>query len=265
MAIIDQNGILAGALPPYSLNKNGPATVVGRFMSLFYSAGMPGAAVAPTPGISGAALTTYAGQIPFTNPASGETRLTLAACAANVAGTLFIFDRLWHNSGISATLTTAQTINSVAWPARDRNGSTNGDGIQMALEVSGVMGAGTPTCTLSYTDSAGNAGNTSVSPALPSAMTAGSMILLPLAAGDVGVRSVQTLQWSATMISGTIHLVAVRQLAMIPVLAGGLMGALNALQMGFPKLYDNTVPFLVWLPATTTAPTIFGMIGESQG
>jgi hypothetical protein len=32
-----------------------------------------------------------------------------------------------------------------------------------------------------------------------------------------------------------------------------------------PRLYDNTVPFLVFLPSTTTAPTISGQLIVTQG
>jgi hypothetical protein len=265
MAINDQNGILAGARPLEQIQKNGPATTIGRLVSLLYSAGMPGAGVAPSPGVAGAALTSYAGQVPFTNPQSGETRLVQAGFCANVAGTVLICDRLWHNSGLSATLTTSQTVNSVALPARDKTASINGDGVQIGLEVSTVMGAGTPTVTLGYTNSAAASGRSSVSAALPSAMAAGSFIPLPLAAGDTGVKSIEALTLSASMTSGAFHLVAYKVLGMIPLPVAGVAAMLNAIQLGFPRLADNTVPFLLWLPATATAPVLLGSFGISQG
>ena len=265
MAITTRDQALAGFRPPEDILKIGSATVVGRHYSPFYVSGRPGAAVAPSPGIAGAALTTYAGQIPWTNPASGNSYLARFAGACNVTGTLLLCDRLWHNSGITVTSTSAQTVNSVTWPARDANGSTNGHGVLIGAEVSTVMGAGTPTWTLGYTNSAGTAGRSIVTAAQSATMAVGSFIPIPLAAGDVGVRSIQTWQQSATMTSGVYHLIAYRILARLPIMLANVDNALDAISSGFVRLYDNTVPFLLWLPSTTTGPTLSGQMIVTQG
>ena len=265
MAIVTLDAALAGMRPPDDFLKIGAATVVGRHYSPFYVAGLPGAAVAPTPGLAGAALTTYAGQIPWTNPASGNSYLARFAATCNVLGTLLLCDRLWHNSGIVVTAATSQTINSVQWPSRDRNGTTNGDNILIGAEVSTVMGAGTPTWTMGYTNQAGTTGRSIVTGAQPATMVPGSFIPIQLAAGDTGVRSIQTWQQSATMTSGVYHLVAYRILARVPVVLANSDAVVDALTGGFVRLYDNTVPFLLWLPATTTAPTLQGQLIVSQG
>lgn len=265
MAITTRDGALAGMRPPEDILKVGAATVVGRHYSPFYVAGRPGAAVAASPGIAGAALTTYAGQIPWTNPGAGNSYLARLSGSCNVLGTLMLCDRLWHNSGVNVTLTTAQTVNSVTWPARDANGSTNGHGVLIGAEVSTVMGAGTPTWTLGYTNSAGTAGRSIVTAAQAATMAVGSFIPIQLAAGDVGVRSIQTWTQSATMTSGVYHLVAYRVLARLPIPTANLDAALDAISGGFARLYNDTVPFLLWLPATTTAPTLQGQLIVTQG
>lgn len=259
------DAIAAGAQPPQDILKVGAATVAGRFYSPFYVAGRPGAAAANSSGLSGAALTTYAGQLPFTNPVSGETRLNRFGGSCNVAGTLVLCDRLWHNSGITVTSTASQSINSVAWPARDRNGSTNGEGVMIGVEVSTVMGAGTPTWTMGYTSAAGTSGRSIVTAAQAATMAVGSFIPIPLAAGDTGVRSLQTWQQSATMTSGVYRLVAYRVLARVPLPYPNVAAYVDAISSGFVKLHDNTVPFLLWLPSTTTAPTINGDFSVTQG
>ena len=259
------DAIAAGAQPPQEILKVGAATVAGRFYSPFYVAGRPGAAVAPTPGLSGAALTSYAGQLPFTTPVSGESRLARFAASCNTPGMLLLCDRLWHNSGIVVTVNTSQTINSVAWPARDRAGTTDGDGVMIGVEVSTVMGAGTPTWTMGYTNAAGASGHTIVTAAQAATMAVGSFVPLQLAAGDTGVRSIQTWQQSATMTSGAYHLVAYRVLARLPIPLPNIGFALDAISSAFPRLYDDTVPFLLWLPSTTTAPTITGDFTVTQG
>jgi hypothetical protein len=137
MAITTLDGAIAGMQPPEDFIKVATlAEAVGVYHSLFYMPGRPGAAVAPSSGLAGSALTTYAGQIPFINPVSGNTYLARLQASASLSGCLILADRLWHNSGIVVTTATAQTINSVAWPARDSAGTTNGENILIGIEVS---------------------------------------------------------------------------------------------------------------------------------
>lgn len=76
MAITSLDLALAGERPLEFFSKAASGnTVAGRPFSPFYTAGVPGAAVAPTPGLSGAALTSYDGQIPVP-AASGNTHLS---------------------------------------------------------------------------------------------------------------------------------------------------------------------------------------------
>lgn len=267
MAITTLDGALAGMQYPRTFAKAVTGTMVaGRPHSLFYLAGAPGAAVAPTPGLAGAALTSYAGQIPFTNPVSGNTYLARFQGQATIAGTLVLADRLWHNSGLVVTTTTAQTVNSAAWPARDVNASTNGDGVRIGLEVSTATGAGAATPTISYTDESGNAGSTgSMEVAYAASSVAGTFYPFTLAAGDTGVRSIQTCTLGVSMTSGTIHLVAYRELARLELTSANIPNAIDALTSGFPRLYDNTVPFIFFIPSTTTTSNISGSVVYTQG
>jgi hypothetical protein len=267
MAITTLDGALAGMQFPRNFIKAVTGTLVaGRPHSTFYLAGQPGAAVAPTPGLAGAALTTYSGQIPFSNPVSGNTYLGRFAGQATQAGRLLLLDRLWHNSGITITSTSAQTINSVAWPARDVAGTTNGDGVYIGVEVSTATGSGTPTLTINYTNQSGTAGKTATNVISTVASSiAGTFYPIGLAAGDTGVRSVQTFTLSATWTSGTIHLVAYRMLASLELTGANIPNAVDALTSGFPRLYDNTVPFIVFVPNTTTTSNISAQIVWTQG
>lgn len=262
------DGVL-GVKPLEMFYKAASSTLVaGRAWTPFYAAGIPGPAVAPSPGVAGAALTSYAGQIQFPAAVGGET-IHLAkfhGLAAGQAGSLWLCDRLWHNSGLSVTLTTSQTVNSATWPARDENESTNGEGILVAVEVSAGMGAGTPTLTLGYTNQAGTSGktaNTVITPVGASAVV-GTMHVFALAAGDTGVRSIQTYQSSATMTSGTIHLVAFRILEQIDLPASGVPDGVNLLTSGLKRCWDNTVPFLIFMPSTTTSTQLIGTVGFSR-
>jgi len=267
MAITTLDLALAGMKPPSFFSKAVTGTMVaGRPFSPFYLAGVPGAAAAPTPGLAGAALTSYAGQVPIP-AASGNTHLArFSGVSSAQAGMLLLCDRLWHNSGFTITSTGAQTINSAAWPARDMNGSTNGVGVILGVEISGATGAGTPTITVSYTNDANTSGKTATnSVATVATSAAGTFYPIGLAAGDTGVRSVQTLTLSATWTSGTMHLVAYRVLATLELPAAGIPNAVDALTSGMPRCYDTTVPFLIYIPQTTTTTQLSGSAVFTQG
>ena len=267
MAITTVDGAIAGARPPEEILKNGATMeAAGVMHSLFYTAGRPGAAVAPSPGLNGAALTTYAGQIPWTNPGAGNSYMFRVEASATLAGRLSIYDRLWHNSGLVVTTTTAQAITPVAIPARDINGATNGDGVMMAIEVStATTNAGAVTnMTASYTNQAGTAGRTATVTSFPATAAAGTFVLFNLQAGDTGVRSVQSVTLGTSLAAGAVHIVLCRLLIGMPVPAN-LGNDRDVVTSGFIRHYDNTVPFLVWLPSATTAIVLNGSYQITQG
>lgn len=268
MTIASLDQALAGMqIPQFFYKALGGTMVAGRPHSYFFIGGIPGAAAAPTPGLAGAALTTYAGQITFPSIGGGLTRYLARFCgAASVGGTLLLCDRLWHNSGFTITSTGAQTVNSVAWPARDANGATTGAQVLVGVEVSTTVGSGTPTLTLGYTGVVNGASQSSTGLVTSgSGSIAGTFYPIALTAGETGVASIQNFTLSATWTSGTIHLVAYRVLAALDLSTafGGV--AMDPITGGFPQLFANTVPFLVFVPSTTTTSSILGQIGYSDG
>lgn len=267
MPITSVDLALAGMKPPQFFSKALSWTLVaGRPFTPFYIAGIPGAAAAPAPGISGAALTSYAGQIPI--PAAfGNTHLArFSGVSSAQPGILMLCDRLWHNSGINVTATSAQTINSVAWPARDINGSIDGEGVYIGLEVVAATGAGTSVISISYTNSAGVANRVGAAiDAYAASSSVGTFYRLGLAAGDTGVRSIQSFTSTVSMTSGAVSLVAYRVLAQIEIPAAGIPNAVDALTSGLPRLYDGTVPFLLFIPQTTTPTMLTGGVVFTQG
>lgn len=267
MAITTLDGVLAGMQQPQEILKVGTATVAGRHLSLFYTAGRPGTATAPTPGMSGVSISnTLTGVIPFVNPDPSENAyLGRFSAGANVAGTLILCDRLWHNSGIVVTVNTAQTINSVVLPPRDLNGASSGESVMIGLEVRTVMGAGTPTMTMTYTNSDGTPNRTITTGAFPTTLPANSFIPIELMTGDTGVQSIQTWTQSATMTSGAYHLVAYRQLARLDITAAGIGNSIDAITSGFPRFFSGASLFMLWLPSTTTAPTVSGQLIYTHG
>lgn len=265
MSIITLDEVIEGMQPLNPIIKVGVTMeAIGLSNSHFYSAGSPGAAVAPSPGVNGAALTTYAGQIPFTNPVSGNSYLASVVIGASQACTILVCDRLWHNSGLSVTSTSSQGITSPTWPARDRDGTTNGAGLLCGIEWSAAGGSGVPVVTLGYTNQNGTSGRTATITAVTTPLV-GTFERFGLQAGDTGIRSIQSYQANATRTSGTFHLVVYRVLAVITLPLANVAGVIDAITGGFPRLYDNTVPFLIQIPSATTATTISGALTVSQG
>lgn len=276
MAITTVDGALAGMQPPRFFSKGVTATLVaGRPASLWALGGAPGAGSFDNT-LNGVTLSSTSalvnGQIPHYNPASGNAYLARFAAKANQAGVVMLMDRLWHNGGFTITSTAAQNITSPTWPSRcptsgtDDTPATTGHGVYLAVEVSAATGAGTPTITISYTNQDGTAGRTATNIIATVASSAiGAVYFIGLQAGDTGVRSVQSLTLSATWTSGTINLVAYRYLTEVTVPAAFVAGEVDVLTGGRPRIYDGTVPWLVFQPNTTTAANISGVYQETHG
>lgn len=266
MSINTLDGVIAGLQYPRWIAKAATATLVaGRPASLWSLGGSPGAGSFDTT-LNGVVLSAPVnGQIPFTNPASGNAYLARFQAQATIAGTLLLLDRLWHNGGYTITSTSAQNSTTPTFPARDAAGSTNGEGVLLAVEISAATGAGTPTITINYTNSAGTASRsaTNINATLASSAI-GAFYPIGLQAGDLGVRSVQ-MTLSATWTSGTMNLVACRVLAALELTAAQVPNAIDAITGGFPRLFNDSVPFLVFIPSTTTASNISGQIVYAHG
>lgn len=274
MAVNSLDSIVSGLsrTVPFQI-VNAVAAPATTLFNPHYKPGLGGGMAAPSSGMAGAALTAITGQIPFVNPTGGdETRLTdFFHAQYSSSGQLLaiLVDRLWDQSGIVVTTTTAQTINSAAWPARDLNGSTDGEGVYIALEVSGVTTAANTLMTISYTNSAGTSGRTSAaitgSTGLPASAPIGTLVFFPLAAGDTGVRSVQSITLNASLTAGTVHLVAFRPITLMFNLNANPDGILSGLQLGLPKLYDNSV-LQVWTRHSGSVSAGFiGYVRLTQG
>lgn len=265
MTITTLDGAIAGFQLPQPFHKVGTTMeAAGVPHTFWYTAGRPGAATANAAGVNGQAVSApYAGQIPRNDPGSGNAHLARLSATASVSGSLLLIDRLWENSGLSVTSTSAQAITPATLPARDLNGSTNGEAVMAAIEWSAAGGAGTPTVTLTYTDQSGNTGATGtfVGQTTPAA---GTFEIFSLAAGDTGIRAPTSFIQSATRTSGTMHLVLFRILAQVDVV-GGIGGAIDVLTSGMPRIYDDSVLQLVWLPNATTAFALMGTYIETQG
>lgn len=268
MAITTLDGVIAGLQMPRALAKTGGTMASAGGMRAYtpwYANGNPGAATANSVGVDGAAVSgAVSGAIPRSNPVSGNAYIANMSFQATQPGQLWIIDRLWHNSGLSATLTSAQAISPAALPARDLNASTNGAGVFAGIEWSATGGAGTPTVTLSYTNQSGTAGQTATLSAVTTP-PAGTMEIFTLAAGDTGIRSVQSYTSNATRTSGTFHLVLFRVVATVSLSGTNVGNDKDAITLGLPRVYDDSVLQMLWFNSSTAAANFSGLYQEAHG
>jgi hypothetical protein len=274
MAITSVAGISSGLRPPVYIYKNSNATSNGgamEFITSWYSTGYPPPATAYTGGLAGQALTSSTASIPFNNPISGDSYIARVGRLGNHTGNVvnqMLIDRMWENSGLNRTLTTAQTLTSATWPARDLDQSTNGRGVYIALEFSAGVSGGTtaPAITMGYTNSAGVSGRTGTTFASRLNPPSGQFIIIPLQAGDVGVRSVQSITFSVSWgTSGVLHLVAFRPIVVCSsVINVGRDTLEDAVSLAMPRLFNNTVLQTVTM-AFNAADNIMGEVQITQG
>lgn len=259
-AITSMDNLVAALRSPLSLYKASVANAIaGQYQSLWTAAGFPSAGATPTAGAGAINNSATQGALAIPSLASGESLyLAKVNLGMATAGMLTIYDRLVTTSGLSGTVTTAQAINSVAM---DRY--ADGYGIEAFLEFYGAVGATASIPTVSYTNSDGTAGRTSVLPSIASANVGRMFPILPQA-GDKGIRSIQSVTLSAsTTGAGNFGVTFMQRLADIPVILGNTGIIVDAFGLGLPKLadYGNPQPCIAFSVFCTTTST--GVINGS--
>lgn len=241
------------------------AHTAGLWYSLFRGGGNPPADTilgtgtnlafqALTDATAGAAGIPHGGNV-------GGYKVLLNAAAQTAAATtapcvLMLVDLLGFYPVTTVTTTGAQTLNNTVTLPR----YTDGAGVQAFITPSTVMGAATPNISLSYTNSAGTAGR--ATPAtLPIGNTAAAVTsivhsgtgtgkygpFIPLAAGDAGIRSVQSINLSASYVSGVLNLVLCKPLMTLPITTLGVTAERDLVNQfaSMPRIYDGAC--LAWL------------------
>ena len=240
----------------------------------FKDTGRPGAFSLGTPGLNGTVTDCSVvgtagtggalslGTPLFTNASSGSLYLAEAKLTSAVVGTFMLIDVLWYNTGLVVTTTTAQTTTSATLPARDVNGSTNGEGVELALltTTANTNAAAIATTTASYTDSDGNAGNTATFFALagfqaPVSPVIGTWMPFNFATSDRGIRALASITLGTSYVAGALSAVLYRPIAVVGVTTANV--ATTVVPTTATRLYDGSC--LAWvaigLPATT-APAL---------
>lgn len=244
--------------------KYGPAAKAnGVWTRLWASSGMPGAGGEPS-ATPGDAFTNVAGSINFPNQSPDHKHFFTFGGVATQDCVLMVYDRLTGVGGVSIATTGNKTIDTVALP---RYAGTDALGVQVWIEVTTAVSAGTPAITLnSYTAQDGTTGRSGAALTLSATPTAHAMYQLPLQSGDLGVRSVETINVGVAGTSGVVNVVLVKPLVQIPLIASqwnevSLVSQLHSL----PRVYDGASLGFAFLASTTTAPNFWGCVRLGYG
>lgn len=180
-----------------------------------WSTALPTNGTVPTSAVALDNTSTGAPELPNVS----GSRLTLFAASSSARfvgsqGTMLLFDRLTHSGGLAANISTEQTTN-LPTPALTRY--TSGEGVIPALVLYAGIGSTATTFSIKYTNQGGT--NNQVSPLMPiggSNYDANRRIFfIPLAAGDTGVRSVESVTLTATTgTAGNLGIILLKPLFM---------------------------------------------------
>lgn len=256
------NDLINAAWYQSIIQKASITSVAGFHYSLLTSVGMPAAGSVPATGAGTSCTNTTAGslQVPSALSAGENLFLGQVSLGMQTVGTLILYDRLWHTSGLNGTLTTAQTVGTGSLPRY-----ATGDRVELWLEWYTATGATITNVTASFTNQAGTSGLTTTSLALPASVPANRMYQLPLPSGSTGVRSCESVTLSAsTATAGNFGVTLLRRLAVIPVQIAGAGQNFDFFQLGKLNLASSTatLPSLWFMivPSTTTTGLISGQV-----
>lgn len=229
------------------------ATIAGRTYDLFTTIAPAG--VAPTAAVVPTNATT--GALSIQNGGTGDLNILASRFAGLYPGNYMICDRLSHQGGLSAIVTGAVTTNL---PTAALTRYTSGVGVMIGITIYTVIGTTGTTITASYTNQAGAAAQTT--PLVVFGGTgfreAGRMIMLPLAAGDTGVQSVQSITVAAsTGTAGNFGVTLFKPLYTIisPDISGSMSGDFVSGYSfgGIPTVLDNACLFAMCISASVNA------------
>jgi len=239
--------------------------IAGRAASLWTYDGVPASGATPTSGAIPDKTTT--GAIPFTAATGGRDKwLIQAAFSSLVAGQWILYDRLFHIGGLSGASTSAQSVQgSPASPALTRN--TGGDGNIAFYEIYSAIGTTSTTLTMNYVDQDGNSASSNINIGGTGFREVTRAQRIPLAAGDRGIRSVNTVQLTATTATaGNFGITIAKPLAFVPVGSAGAGGwrDYSTGLPGIPAIDPDACLSLLFVPSTTTNPEVWGCLATVE-
>ncbi len=253
---------LAAAQQKRFFKSSQTAKAAGTWASFWKATGEPGAGANPSTGAGDVPTSSTAGAIPWSNPSGSDVAYLaqLQGMLTTQPGIVVLADRLWENSGLVGNINTLQSFSGLTVTRPDATGDNN----ELWIEWYTATGSSQVNITVIYTNQSGSSSTTTF--AFYASPVAGQMIPVPLAAGDTGVRSVQSVQLSAsTGTAGSFGLTILRRLGEIfcPLPASG--DTLDAFALGLPQVDPNACLFLFMLANATSTGDLKGGLTIVKG
>jgi hypothetical protein len=201
---------------------------------------------------------TTQGAIRIANATGGRTNyLTGGFIASTGPGTALLIDRLAHISGLSGTTTTEQSFSSsLTLPAR----ASDGVGVLAALEIYSQIGATLTSFQLKYTNTADATGQLSPVTAIGGANNRNAQLwrTIPLASGDLGVKSGESVDLLATTgAAGDFGITLFKVIATIPL---NMPKSFISGAPDLPIIPADSCPELIVTPSGTAVQVIDGLL-----
>jgi hypothetical protein len=251
MSILTNDQYLAAAKQVLTISKTATRTsVAAQPFSVFDIAGNPGAGtlavgdivngIVPTQAVAG-----YPGINAFGGGATGY--ITGAEFGNTVASRLVVYDRLFSCGAFAfnANVTLAAQPSFVS-----RLPGSNYKGLEIWVEMV-TAATGNQAVAVTYTDDAGATGHATGAVGISAAPTVGRMWQLPLAAGDKGVQTIETIVGSVAS-AGTFNVHVLRHLWTGRVKSVSDGGNHNWLQTKARQVFATSALFLVVFADSTS-------------
>jgi len=241
-----------------------PSTSAGYFHSLWKQAGSFPAGSDPTPALEGAVCElTTPGAFPFTNPVVPNRLFLFSWMLGGTLGqTLFMYDRLWHVGGINLNISTTQTFTGTLAPSRHADGIGN----QLFLEMTTSAGSTSQTLSITYINENNQSQVAQI--AVPASFGAGRIAWVPLASGDLGVKSVVDCGVPAGMGGGVANLVMLNMKQFLPIgwASSQVMEKEYLLHSGaLPEIAQDSCLAFLLLAGGSGSPAFFPRIVMVEG
>lgn len=221
-------------------------------------AGGDGAAGSGTPGAGGTALDLADGSLSqgWADQSPDQKILLDFNARTSASCILVLVDRLVSVSGIALSSTGNKNVGSVALPRY-----TSGVGVQAWLEVTTATATTAPVVSMnSYTDQSGNTGSAGGTITFPAAATnVDTLVPLPFATGDYGVRACATVNVATAGTAGVANFVLTKEILRIPLATNLGRGYPPYIEsMAWPIIEDGASLMLYMIPGATLTVTFDG-------
>lgn len=246
---------------------NAATSAAGRYHELFTATGIPtGGTFSGTAGVATVMNSSTVGALPIQATASPDNQHLLnmslvSPTATAVTARMILVDFLLYYPALVVTGAPTALNNTATLPRY-----TSGEGVQAFIAVQTALGATQPALTFSYTDQAGNTGNTALAMTSPVASAPVSTcfqnnggLWMPRVGTDSGIRKLDSYTL-ATGTTGTVAAVLCKPLFEIPITVVNSMVQVDALAQipSLPKIEDGAcLGFVVLVGGAMVAAASF--------